>query len=415
MMLTDRQKNADLLRMPSPVRLFTSPTTNARATLVVAAAMFAVIAAWRFLNENPLAAIATLYVIPIALLAVTRGIKGGIGGVATALALVVAWDVVDPHISLTPTIYAIRTLIFVAVALVVGWQVERNVDLDREASRWFEISEELCGVANHEGYLTRVNSSWTRILGYTEEELQATPYIAFVHPEDLQATEMGAMDLADGVITSHFENRYRAKDGSWRWLSWSCTSDAKAIYASGRDITDRKEADLKMAAMANEDALTGLANRRAWNDRVCDEMIRAERAGTPMCIAVLDLDKLKQVNDTQGHEAGDRLLRAAAACWESVLRDGDFVARLGGDEFAVIFPDCTEREALSVIERMAAAMPAGYGFSAGVARWDRQEDPTSTVVRSDVALYAAKVAGGNRALLSSELEQPPPRVVPRTA
>lgn len=198
-------------------------------------------------------------------------------------------------------------------------------------------------------------------------------------------------------------------------ISLTPTNYAVRTLTFAADVTDRKEADLRLAAMAHQDALTGIANRRAWDDRLREEMIRAERTGTPMCIAVLDLDELKQVNDIQGHEAGDRLLRASAACWATALRDGDFVARLGGDEFAVILPDCTEPEALSVVGRMAAAMPGGYSFSAGVARWDRQEDPTSKVARADVALYAAKDAGRNRAMLSSELEQSPPRVVPRTA
>ena len=116
----------------------------------------------------------------------------------------------------------------------------------------------MCCVANFDGYFTRVNAAWTESLGYTADELMEKPYFEFVHPDDLERTEVEAAGLADPEhSTVHFENRYRAKDGSWHWLLWSSRSDGKAIYAAARDITERKRLEHTLHTLATEDTLTG--------------------------------------------------------------------------------------------------------------------------------------------------------------
>ncbi len=372
-------------------------TDSAPRALAITAAMFAGVVAWRFADPNPVSAIGTLYVVPISLLAVRFGKRGGIAGACIGTALFALWALVT-QAGVEPSGYLVRSANFFAVALIVATQVERRHRVEREADRWFSMSDELCCVANMDGYFTRVNSSWTDCLGHTEEELTSRPFFEFVHPDDLERTQREAAALADSShATIHFENRYRAKDGTWHWLLWSSRSDGESIYAAARDITERKHLEGKLEALASEDTLTGIGNRRAWEDRCIVELRRAARTGEPLSIAMLDLDRLKAVNDRHGHAAGDRLLRATAAAGSAAVRETDIIARLGGDEFGLLLPNCTSAGAEDVLARMRRLMPTGDTFSAGVATWDGAEPLADVASRADAALYTAKRARGDRA------------------
>ena len=122
-------------------------------------------------------------------------------------------------------------------------------------------------------------------------------------------------------------------------------------------------AELRETAM--RDQLTGLPNRRAWRDRLAQELAGAARSGRPLSVAVVDLDGLKQVNDTHGHEQGDQLIRRSAHAWAGAVRRADFLARLGGDEFVVLLPDCTEAAAAEIARRILDAMPFDRTCSVG--------------------------------------------------
>ncbi|MFI7602273.1 diguanylate cyclase [Actinoplanes sp. NPDC049681] len=147
---------------------------------------------------------------------------------------------------------------------------------------------------------------------------------------------------------------------------------------------------------ARQDPLTGLPNRRAWDEALPAAMRRAARDGTALALAILDLDHFKRFNDTHGHQAGDRLLREAAATWAAHLRTVDLVARYGGEEFVVLLPGATLAEAAQSLDRLRTVCPMGSTFSAGVATWDGTEDGDELVARADRALYRAKQAGRNR-------------------
>jgi len=151
------------------MRQTASPITGASGrparTFAIAIVMFAAILAWRFADPNPVSAINSLYVVPIALLAVTLGTRGGMAAAALAMALSVLWAQVQ-GVSLGLDGYLARGLTLVAVALVVGWQVKARQRSQAEADRWFSISDEMCCVANFDGYFTRVNAAWTECLGY---------------------------------------------------------------------------------------------------------------------------------------------------------------------------------------------------------------------------------------------------------
>jgi diguanylate cyclase (GGDEF)-like protein len=159
--------------------------------------------------------------------------------------------------------------------------------------------------------------------------------------------------------------------------------------------------------LARTDGLTGVANRRAWDDELPRELARAARSGTGVCVALLDLDHFKAYNDRHGHQAGDRLLKAAAAAWLGKLRKTDLLARYGGEEFAVLLPDCGLDNAMEIAERLRTAQPEGT-CSLGVAAWDGREDAARLVARADRALYAAKAGGRNRCHADPGAERPTP-------
>ncbi|MDT7573263.1 MAG: hypothetical protein QOE05_3437 [Actinomycetota bacterium] len=163
----------------------------------------------------------------------------------------------------------------------------------------------------------------------------------------------------------------------------------------------RADVALALADQARRDPLTGLLNRRGWEDALTAEMARAERSRDPLAVLMLDLDGLKAFNDTAGHQAGDELLAATAQLWLSRLRPSDVLARYGGDEFVVLLPGCDETTALQVAHALLADMPAGGSCSAGVAQWDVSETGPALVARADAALYDGKRTGGGRAVPAS--------------
>lgn len=155
--------------------------------------------------------------------------------------------------------------------------------------------------------------------------------------------------------------------------------------------------------LSRSDELTGLPNRRAWNDELPRALERARRRGEPVAVAILDLDHFKRYNDTYGHPAGDHLLKAATAAWHSVLRDVDVIARYGGEEFVVLLPAAGTGDGYRALARALAATPLRQTFSAGLAVWDGEETSDELLQRADAALYVAKGAGRNRVEVAGQV------------
>jgi diguanylate cyclase (GGDEF)-like protein/PAS domain S-box-containing protein len=298
------------------------------------------------------------------------------------------------------------TLLFLGV--VAGVLVSRRPRRLTPDTRWFEMSNDMLVEASLDGYFTRLSHRWEQCLGWTRDELMSRPFREFIHPEDLDATMVIATSLdaqPDEVV--NFENRYQAKDGSWRWLLWSARSDEHRKYAVARDITDRKRLEHEnrellagVQVMARTDLTTGLPNRRSWEEAVPAAIARARRQGHPLAVALADLDHFKLFNDAHGHPAGDALLTEVAASWRGTLRATDFIARYGGEEFGLLMPDCAPDEAVGLLARLRAATPRGQTASVGIAYWDGSESPETVVSRADVALYEAKYAGRDRMVAS---------------
>ncbi|MFB9410290.1 GGDEF domain-containing protein [Dactylosporangium matsuzakiense] len=160
--------------------------------------------------------------------------------------------------------------------------------------------------------------------------------------------------------------------------------------------------------LARRDELTGLPNRRAWGDELPRVLEHARQSGRPVSICMLDLDHFKAFNDTRGHQAGDRLLKEAAAAWTGQLRQSDLLARYGGEEFIILLPSTDIHAAGAVIERLRPVTPAAQTFSCGVAVWNTTETSDELIARADAALYEAKHAGRNRTVAASAQQPPAP-------
>ncbi|HET7786001.1 MAG TPA: diguanylate cyclase [Myxococcales bacterium] len=157
--------------------------------------------------------------------------------------------------------------------------------------------------------------------------------------------------------------------------------------------------------LAREDPLTGLPNRRAFLERLSEELSRARRSGVPVCIAYLDVDNFKNLNDKRGHVEGDEFLRRIARAIKDTVRSADIAARLGGDEFAVIFADPQRIAVEPLAHRLLARVRAlgdrypglDLGASVGMAWYETAPDqPEKLLQRADGAMYSAKSAGKHR-------------------
>ena len=164
---------------------------------------------------------------------------------------------------------------------------------------------------------------------------------------------------------------------------------------------ERAEAEVRR--LAAFDSLTGIYNRRSWDEQLARELARASRERRPLSVVMIDLDHFKRFNDEHGHPAGDRLLAEAAAGWRKAIRATDVLARYGGEEFCLALPDCSPSDAVALVDRFRTVIPMGQTCSAGVACWDGKESGSSLVARADRALYQAKTEGRNRAVVADDL------------
>jgi diguanylate cyclase (GGDEF)-like protein/PAS domain S-box-containing protein len=283
----------------------------------------------------------------------------------------------------------------------------RRARAKRRAQRWLEMSNDLLCETRRDGRFTNLGGAWTQTLGWTRDELIGKRFIDLVHPEDRDATvEKSSGERAGEVVD--FENRCRAKDGTWRWLRWRSRAESGRIYAVAKDISARKQLEqerlrlLEYAqAIARTDPLTGLPNRRALEEELHRELARAQRLRLPLAVALLDLDHFKRFNDEHGHQAGDELLYEVAQRWRPALRTTDFVARYGGEEFGILLPACAPDEAPEIVERIRSALPEGHTCSAGLAIWDGAETGDDVVGRAEGALHEAKRRGRAQTVLAA--------------
>ena len=248
-----------------------------------------------------------------------------------------------------------------------------------------------------------------QLLGYSVDEWQADPGLWFrlVHPDDREAVlEAEARTFNEGVPFS-CEYRLLDRSGSEVWVRDDAVvrvdeSGGRMLQGLMLDITPQKRAEERLLYLAEHDSLTGLFNRRRFFRELDAYLAWSQRHGDPGAVLLLDVDRLKEVNDTLGHEAGDELLKHVASVLSSRVRQTDAVARLGGDEFVVLLralPPEQARELAREIPELLARTPAriadqlvGATTSVGIALIEpgRHAEADSLVREADASMYRSK-------------------------
>jgi diguanylate cyclase (GGDEF)-like protein/PAS domain S-box-containing protein len=268
------------------------------------------------------------------------------------------------------------------------------------------------------GRIVDCNPAMSEILGYEQAEFVGSSLNDYAHPGDVTADACLFDQLMHGERDAfRVEKRYIAKTGEvvWGHVAASLVHDARdesryAIVMIG-NISDLKaaEEELRRHADASQylalhDALTGLPNRRLFDDRIDQAVRTAERDGDRLAVMIMDLDRFKEVNDTRGHDSGDEVLRKVGSRMDDCLRASDTIARLGGDEFGFLLVTQTARRELTpLLEKLTAAVelpieldgsPVVVHASIGVAFYpDDGTQREQLVKRADAAMYRAKHSG----------------------
>jgi len=263
------------------------------------------------------------------------------------------------------------------------------------------------------GLVDWASPSSEAILGYRPDELVGRRVPDLMHPGDLAGVSGGVRDAMSQIQhAGRVEARFRAADGSWRWMSDSgrAVLDADGTVVGGidalRDVSAEHAMREELEMLARSDALTGLPNRRDLLDRLGTVLGHDPRAGTSVAVLFLDLDHLKDLNDEHGHAAGDAVLVEVGRRIRRALRREDVVGRFAGDEFVVLLPslaspddawrvaDAIHREVGRPVRASGASLRVSVSIGLTIARpGDRPED---VLHRADVALYRAKDAGRAR-------------------
>lgn len=242
----------DTLHLPQLSEVRRWPTLSSRVTLGLAAALFAAIFALRLSDSHVNDAEGALFIVPIIVLALRFGLRGALSGSLLALSLVFVWAHVVPGVHLLTTGYVIRAVTLFAVAVMLGTFVERRRGLEASILRYYDASLDLLATGGIEGRLTRVNPAWQRMLGHVPEALYGKQFLAFVHPDDREATVAEMHGLARGGQTVGFRNRFRTAQGDYRWLEWSAATPGSdgVVHAVARDVTAQHEAEHQLATNA---------------------------------------------------------------------------------------------------------------------------------------------------------------------
>ena len=305
------------------------------------------------------------------------------------------------------------------VAAMIGGAImrERYVERLKDANTIVESSPTVLFRLRGDSSLPLIYISHNvTMYGYEPAAMIASPlfYQAIIHPDDAPRVMESLTQMAmKGSKPAVDEFRMRAKDGAYYWLDCRYTpirdASGRLLEIEGllTDITERKKAADEISVLATTDALTGLANRAVFIDRLRQAFAAAQRGAPPFTILYLDLDGFKDINDTLGHSAGDLLLKSVGERLNSCVRETDLVARLGGDEFAVLQTNRGDVASAGVLaQKIQDALSAPYPLgdtemritvSIGISPFISETvEPDEMLAQADIALYRAKDEGRNQ-------------------
>jgi diguanylate cyclase (GGDEF)-like protein/PAS domain S-box-containing protein len=274
-------------------------------------------------------------------------------------------------------------------------------------------SSDVISILDADSTIRFLSPSAKSVLGHDPKRLEGRRLLDLLHPDDAPSAEQFLAELATaatrgtrGALTREW--RFAHAEGHWLTVDNVGTNLLAEPTVSGlvlntRDVTERRVMEEQYMHQAFHDPLTDLANRSLFLYQVGHALARGVRQNEPVVVLFLDLDNFKNVNDSLGHAAGDRLLVEAARRLSACVRDSDLIARLGGDEFAVLIerPDDVD-EALVMAQRIVDALGRPFvlggkevfvSASVGIARTGHGETSDELVRNADVAMYIAKTRG----------------------
>jgi diguanylate cyclase (GGDEF)-like protein/PAS domain S-box-containing protein len=276
----------------------------------------------------------------------------------------------------------------------------------------FESNAAALFIVDGRRVIIQVNAALCEMLGYERSELigQSSEILHADHDAFVQFAEHFQDAFQDGMC-ARLDYRIRRKDGTLLWAEIlgafiELPNGERGVLWSLIDQTTLHEARIQITYQAMHDDLTGLPNRRALERHLPKAIARARRAGNNLAICMFDLDDFKPVNDTWGHEAGDRLLQALAGRLQAQLRESDMLVRLGGDEFVLVAEDLDQqqivKQATHAIERLHQSVETPFelgegrqalvGMSMGIALFPQDSEDSDILLRqADAAMYQAKM------------------------
>ena len=303
----------------------------------------------------------------------------------------------------------VLALASVAVLVVRAQQSRDEAASTRASEARFrslvQLSSDVTLIVDAGGVIRFASPAAAHTFGRPATSLEGVALPALVHPDDLPQATRFLASLGTSRGRSAAEWRIRGSSGMWQWTENIATDlhhepSVNGVVVNVRDISERRSLESRLTHQAFHDALTRLANRSLFLNRVGHAVARAPRHHRPSAVHFLDLDDFKKVNDSLGHGVGDELLIAGAARLSTCVRPGDTIARLGGDEFAVLLEDLDDMaHAEAIAERISTALRTPFrmqgrdvfiGVSIGIAAVEASHTAEEVLRNADLAMYFAK-------------------------
>ena len=337
------------------------------------------------------------------------------------------------HVRLDGTVFPVRAETMAArdekgsVQYRIAWyddlterrETERRAGrLQRDFEAAFHAAPHGVAIVGVDGRFLHVNQKLGVILGYTPAELKEMTFQQITHPDDLDADLVQVDELLSGELdTYEMEKRYFTKDGHLIWVLLAVAivreddGTPRHFISQIQDISARKRLEAHTYELANRDPITSLYNRRRFEEELKRQIGRCREEEESAALLLLDLDRFKNVNDSDGHVAGDRLIRLVGRALDERIHEPDVAARIGGDEFAVILRDIDLAQARAVAEELRLAVTAAdverdCTASVGLCRLHGDVPDAETCFRAvDRAMYRAKGQGRDRVVVGSISER----------
>ncbi|MDR6317335.1 putative bifunctional diguanylate cyclase/phosphodiesterase [Actinoplanes couchii] len=378
-------------------------------------------------DPEPTVMFATGAMVTMVAASTTSGVRDGLGvgaaGVAGLLIMMALFGGDHGYLNLTLLIVmATMTALCAFTTHNRRLQQEQRDEIAYRTSALLENGSDAILAVNAAG-VGYVSSSSGRVLGHEGGELTLDSLTAMIHPDERERVSAFLTELAAAPArhTARIESRSRHRDGDYLDVEVIGTNHLAdpligALILTVRDVSTQKALRGELDRQAISDPLTGLPNRALLRDRIGSAVRRHTRTAGRVSLLLIDLDDFKKVNDTLGHLTGDEFLLAQARRMAAAVRPGDTLARLGGDEFAVLVEDLDEIGLHTLAQRLLAAVHEPVrlgdsvltgGASIGIATVKAGEssdiDLTDELIRdADLAMYAAKKAGRDRAVTFEE-------------